>query len=100
MKCGAFFFVLAVTIHPIFGQSRLIDSLTNQLGMVDGAEKVDLLNRLTFEFISNDNDKAKLYSDQALKLSNELGYERGTGVAYTYKGVFEYLSGEFSDGRT
>ncbi|HEV8513512.1 MAG TPA: tetratricopeptide repeat protein [Cyclobacteriaceae bacterium] len=100
MKCGAFLFVLSVITHSIFGQSRLIDSLTQQLSKVEGKEKVDLLNRLTFEYISKDNDKAKQYSDQALSLSSELGYERGAGVAYTYKGVFEYLSGEFSDGRT
>jgi signal transduction histidine kinase len=99
MKCSVLFFLFAVTTHSVFGQTRLIDSLANQLHQVDGREKVDLLNRLTFELISQDNDKAKEFSDQALALSNELNDEKGKGVAYTYKGIFEYLSGEFSDGR-
>src|SRR6478609_1969522 len=100
MKCGAFFFVLAATTHSIFGQSRLTDSLTQQLDKVGGKEKVDLLNRLTFEFISNDNNKAKQYCDQSLELCKEIGYTKGEGVAYTYRGIFEYLAGEYSDGRT
>jgi len=93
-------FVLVFTINSVFGQSRIIDSLTNKLNQVDGREKVDILNRLTFEFISQDNDKAMQYCDQALALSNKLGYDKGAGLAYTYRGIFEYLSGEFSDGRT
>ncbi len=94
-----FLLVLALAINSAFGQSRLIDSLTNQLRKVDGIEKVDILNRLTFELISQDNDKARQYCDQSLALSNKLGYEKGAGVAFTYKGIFEYLSGEFSNGR-
>src|SRR5277367_916514 len=100
MNRGRFLFVLVLTINSVFGQSRLIDSLTNQLNKANGIEKVDILNRLTFELISQDNEKARQYSDQSLTLSNKLGYEKGIGVAYTYKGIFEYLSGEFSDGRT
>jgi len=100
MNDGRFLFVLALTINSVFGQSRLVDSLTNQLNKVDGIQKVDLLNRLTFEFISQNNDKANQYCSQSLSLSNKIGYEKGAGVAYTYKGIFEYLAGEFSDGRT
>jgi len=99
MNGGRFLLVLALTINSVFGQSRLIDSLTNQLNKVEGIEKVDLLNRLTFEFISQDNDKASQYCSQSLALSNKLGYEKGAGVAYTYRGIYEYLAGEFSDGR-
>ncbi len=100
MNGGRFLFVLSLSINSVFGQSPFIDSLTNQLNKVDGIEKVELLNRLAFEFISQDNDKASQYCSQSLALSNELGYDKGAGVAYTYKGIFEYLSGEFSDGRT
>ncbi len=100
MNGGRFLLVLALAINSAFGQSRLTDSLTNQLRKVDGIKKVDILNRLTFELISQDNDKASQYCSQSLALSNKLGYEKGAGVAYTYKGISEYLSGEFSDGRT
>src|SRR6185369_7668571 len=100
MKCGVFFFVLAATIPTIFGQTQSIDSLTRQLDKVEDKKKVDLLNRLTFEFISQDNDKAKQYCDQSLELCKKIGYTKGEGVAYTYRGIFEYLAGEYSDGRT
>src|SRR6476661_7063901 len=94
-----FCFLLIINIHGAFSQSLLIDSLTKRLTHADGKEKADILNQLTFELISKDNAKAMNYCDQAIALSTKLGYEKATGVAYTYKGVFEYLSGEFSDGR-
>jgi len=99
MNCGRFLVFLAFTFNSVFGQSRLIDSLTNRLKQVEGTERVDILNRLTFEFISQDNAKAIKYCDQSIALSNTLRYDKGAGLAYTYRGIFEYLSGKFSDGR-
>ncbi len=94
----SFFFI--VSIGSAFSQSKIVDSLTQKLEGAAGKEKIDILNQLTFELISKDNGRAMNYCDQALSLSNQLHYEKGAGLAFTYKGVFEYLSGEFSDGRT
>ncbi len=80
-------------------QSR-VDSLTQRLKHSSGIQKVDLLNELTYEFITKDNTKAMQYCDQALSLGTTLGYQKGIGCSYTYRGVYEYLSGEYSDGRT
>lgn len=81
------------------GQSRTADSLVKQLRKTKGIQKVNTLNELTFEYLSKDNAKAMVYCDQAISLGDDLGYLKGVGKAYTYRGVYEYLSGEFSDGR-
>ena len=71
--------------------------LERRLGSVKNEEKVDLLNRLTYEYITIDNNKVLTYNHQAIELSQKLGYTKGEGVAYTYKGVFEYMSGQFPE---
>ncbi|WP_416865601.1 MAG: hypothetical protein ACMVP2_25085 [Imperialibacter sp.] len=55
--------------------------------------KVDVLNQLTYEFITVDNEKVQLYNGQAIELSKKIAYRKGEAIAYTYKGVNEYLSG-------
>lgn len=91
---------LALSVSSAFSQSNVIDSLTRRLNNSAGREKIDILNQLAYELVSRDNARAMKYCDQSLSLSNKLGYEKGAALAYTYKGVYEYLSGEFSDGRS
>jgi len=92
--------IISIFVGPYaLAQSR-VEKLTQALTQADGTQKVELLNKLTYEFISVDNAKAMQYCDQALSLANKLGYQKGAGRAYTYRGVYEYLSGAFSDGRT
>lgn len=79
------------------GQNLRTDSLEQKLKTAEGRTKVDLLNQLTYEFITNDNDKVILYGKQALELSRQLGYVKGEAIAYTYKGVAESLSGQFPE---
>ena len=38
------------------------------------------------------------YNEQALDLSKKIRYLKGEARAYTYRGVFEYLSGQLSEG--
>ena len=78
-----------------FGQSKVTDSLEQKLKEVKGKEKVDILNQLTYEFITRDSGKVIDYSKQALALSKQLRYLNGEAKAYTYRGVYEYLSGQF-----
>jgi signal transduction histidine kinase len=82
-----------------FGQTKFNDSLITRLNTSEGFQKVDLLNQLAYEFISKDNVRAMEYCDEAIALAKKLNYEKGIAQAYTYRGVYEYLSGEFSDGR-
>jgi len=94
-------FLLFIFLSPsAFSQSKAIDSLTSELLQVSGTQKIDVLNQLGYEFISRDNKKAMRYCDEALALSVKSGYQKGIGRAYTYIGVYEYLSGEFSNGRS
>jgi signal transduction histidine kinase len=81
------------------GQTRYTDSLITKLTSSEGLQKVDLLNQLAYEFLSKDNEKAMGYCERALALAKKLNYEKGIAQACTYRGVYEYLSGQFSDGR-
>src|SRR5688500_17203899 len=76
------------------GQTN-VDSLEQKLPSTQGTHRVDLLNQLTYEFITRDNAKATSYNSKALTLSDQIGYKKGMAVAYTYRGVYEYLSGQF-----
>lgn len=81
------------------GQTPLVDSLSKALDHAEGTARIDILNRLTFELISVDNPRAMKYCSLAQESGKELRYIKGMGSSYTYRGVYEYLSGEFSDGR-
>jgi signal transduction histidine kinase len=77
-----------------FCQTKVIDSLEQKLKSAHDRERVDVLNQLTYEFISVNTDKVIQYGDEALRLSRQIGYIKGEGIAYTYRGVHEYLSGQ------
>jgi signal transduction histidine kinase len=94
------FLLFILLSQSAFPQTKAIDSLRTKLSQVSGTQKVDVLNQLAYEFISRDNQKAMSYCDDALALGIQLGYQRGIGRAYTYRGVYEYLSAEFSNGRS
>jgi len=79
------------------GQSSVTDSLEQKLKRAAKEDRVDILNQLTYEFISVDNEKVILYNNQALSLSSKLKYLRGEAVAHTYRGVFEYITGKFPE---
>jgi signal transduction histidine kinase len=80
------------------GQSNVTDSLEQKLLKVEGKLKVDVLNRLTYEFITHDNIKVETYNKEARDLSKRIGYLAGEARAYTYRGVYEYLSGRLAEG--
>ncbi len=80
-----------------FAQGAIADSLEHILPSSHGNTRVDILNQLAYEFISRDNDKVVQYSNEALHLSKKIGYVKGEGIAHTYRGVFEYLSGQFPE---
>jgi signal transduction histidine kinase/Tfp pilus assembly protein PilF len=89
-----------LTLLPLagFGQSR-VDSLITAMERAAGATRVDLLNQLAFEYIANDKEKANAYCLEAIQLAEEMNYTVGQGTALIYKGVNEYLSGEFTPSR-
>ena len=82
----------------VFAQLKATDSLEQKLREIDGREKVDVLNQLTYEYITHDNAKVIAYNKQALALSKKINYLTGEARAHTYRGVFEYLSGQLAEG--
>jgi signal transduction histidine kinase len=93
-------FLLAFLSLTAFGQGTLADSLKHQLSTSSGETKVDILNRLAFELISVDNDRVVYYTDEAIKLAKDINYPKGEGVALTYRGLYQYQSGQFDKART
>jgi signal transduction histidine kinase len=96
--------VVALSLFLLVGatalsQSKVTDSLQSTLRLSEREARVDVLNQLTYEFISVDNDKVLEYNDEAIELSRKLEYVKGQAVAHTYRGVYEYLSGQFPEAR-
>ena len=81
------------------GQGTIADSLEQQLPSSAGKSRVDILNQLTFDFISVDNDKVIRYNDEAIQLARKINYQKGEGVAHTYRGLYLYQSGQFAEAR-
>lgn len=88
---------MLVALSPVlaWGQGTAADSLERILSDVNGHTRVDVLNRLVYEYISVDNAKVIQYSDEGLTLARQLKYVKGEGIAYAYRGVHDYMSGEF-----
>lgn len=88
--------LLALFPALLLAQGNVADSLEHKLAVVSGQQKVDLLNQLVYHYITVDNDKVIRYSDEGLTLAKAIGYTRGEGIAYAYRGVFDYMSGQFA----
>lgn len=92
-KYGLLLVILFISQTKLAAQTTVADSLVRELKRSSGETRVDLLNRLTYEFITVDDQKVEAFNREALQLSKELVYLRGEALAYTYKGVNEYLTG-------
>jgi signal transduction histidine kinase len=97
-KAFLFLWLWGFVFLNVVAQVKSDDSLEQRLNRVDGKEKVDLLNALTYKFITQDNAKVLDYNQRALDLSKQINYLAGEARAYTYRGVSEYLSGQLVEG--
>lgn len=86
-------FVFAVTICVAFtlqGQNReKIDSLESLLPFAKESQKADIFIALAEIFRNSDTLKSRNYSEQALSLSNKLGYDKGAAGANIVLGLLE-----------
>ena len=68
-------------IFGILGFSQkqnTVDSLKNELKAVEAdSNKVKILNDLAYRYAQEQNDSAFLFCDEALQLSEKIGYEKG-----------------------
>jgi tetratricopeptide (TPR) repeat protein len=91
--------LFALSPATILAQGKVADSLEQKLTTVEGQIRVDILNQLAYEFITVDNEKVVRYSNEGLQLAKSINYIKGEGIAYSYRGVYEYMSGQFASAR-
>jgi signal transduction histidine kinase len=63
--------LLLLAVFSGYGQQEVADSLENRLKQVNGAEKIRLLNDLTFYYFQRDVDKSIRFGEEALKLARK-----------------------------
>ncbi len=77
----------------LFSNTAVIDSLKNQLNIVEGKEKVEVLNELAKAYFYESPQKTIEYGNQALNLSQKLDYVEGEAQALKIiGGGYYYLS--------
>ena len=68
---------LSIQVH---GQTNL-DSLENHLSSVSGKDSVIILNNLGLNYAYSDISKAKIYSEEALRVAQRIGFGEGEVAA-------------------
>lgn len=68
-------------------QQARIDSVRNQIPLLEGKEKVDAINSLTRGLMYSTPDEAMGLTKQAIELSEKAGYEEGKVMAFINQGV-------------
>lgn len=80
------YLLLLFVSDSIYAQRQgrnLVDSLKIELTqLTDDTNKVDILNRLAFEYYSINPDSGIIYGKQALEISQNLGWEKGIASSY------------------
>lgn len=71
----------------LLAQQARIDSVRNQIPLLEGKEKVDALNSLTRGLMYSTPDEAMDLTKQAIELSGKTGYEEGKVMALINQGV-------------
>jgi tetratricopeptide (TPR) repeat protein len=86
------FLNLAATAQiPNLTRQPVVDSLSNLLPGAKGTARVDVLNQLACELGPRSFDSSMLYVEEAIRLSEELGYSYGKGVATFNRGNCYYF---------
>ncbi|MDP2388543.1 MAG: tetratricopeptide repeat protein [Bacteroidota bacterium] len=92
-------FLLCFLIVILFGQNQnKTDSLLNALKTAkEDTSKVNLYNKLSWQFYLDDPDEAKKHSRSAIELSKILKFERGLAEAYNKMGILEKITGNYDE---
>jgi tetratricopeptide (TPR) repeat protein len=84
-KIGVLMFLL-FSVSLTAQQTRL-DSLRNQIPLLEGKEKIDALNSLTRGLMYSAPDEAMGLTKQAIDLSEKIGYQEGKVMSWVNQGV-------------
>lgn len=79
------------------GQQKITDSLERAIrtGAVKDTNRINALNRLAITYWYNDSERALNLSREAVRLSTEIGFDRGLAVACNILGVAFDIISEF-----
>src|SRR5688572_7684352 len=94
-----FYITIAFLLYTCTGISQNLnaDSLRRSITIqADDTGKVLTLNHLVSQLIDSDVKLAMLYANQSLRLSEQLGYEKGKASALGSIGVLLMLDGEYN----
>ncbi len=78
----------------IFAQQQEIDSLKILLKVRDGVGKIDIMNKIAFDYNTIAPDSGIKYANFALHLAKDLGYQKGIATALQNTGVNCLAKGE------
>ncbi|MBN2460905.1 MAG: tetratricopeptide repeat protein [Candidatus Cloacimonetes bacterium] len=91
-----FLIIILILSANARAQDTYIDSLESKLEVTEGKDRVLLLNELGKAYWGISSEKTIQFSEQALKLSKEMGYRKGEaqslnniGVGYYYEENYE-----------
>lgn len=88
-------FILIIFFSIIsFGQNSTIDSLYNRLGSVEGRDRIDVLNAVSFQYLIIDLNKSYELIQNTKKEADRIDYPLGKAQAGIYEGLYFNLRGE------
>ncbi|RKY80879.1 hypothetical protein DRQ07_05110 [candidate division KSB1 bacterium] len=90
------FIFMILFLYPVFinAQQQEIDSLKTLLPSLDGTERIDAINKIAFDYYTIFPDSGIKYAEHALKLSKDIGYQKGIAKALQNKGVNIHRKGD------
>ena len=82
-------------------QNGLIDDLLDELETTEYSEqRVDVLNKLSYEFYPINIENNRLYAQEALDLADSLDYQKGIARAKNYLGIYYAISGDIEQAQS
>jgi len=94
LQCSVILFCFNVAV----GQHNTIDSLEKLLRVsADNTNKVNILNKLSYEYLYSYHSKAIFCNKQALELSQKLNYNKGIASSYSSMGNTYYSTSEYDN---
>jgi len=76
---------------------NLLEEIERVKTLKDGEKKVDLLNKIAYEYHLIEIIKVKEFAKKALELSSKIGYTKGEAWANIYLGIHYYFIGNVDD---
>ncbi len=86
---------MAQNKHTIGDPTYAIDSIKSKLSSISGTEKVDALIKMADLYHRSDDEQSQHYANDALKLAQELKYDKGIIGAYSNLAVTEMQHSKF-----